>query len=475
MLFNSSVFLVFAAVFFALRPLFRGRNPRFAFIVLASFFFYGWWDWRYLILLLASGFVDFFAGWQMGVRPQRRKLLLGLSLLGNLGILGLFKYGTWVAGNFDALMASQGHPTALEAAIPPFVAVLPVGISFYTFQSLSYTIDIYRGQLKPTRNPLHFFCYLSMFPQLVAGPIVRAADILDQLSNPRRVDRDRIFDGLTLIARGFFKKVVIADTLAPFVDLAFSSGISNHGMLYSWIAVTAFAAQIYCDFSGYSDIAIGLARWMGFDFKKNFDHPYISTSLREFWTRWHISLSTWFRDYVYVPLGGNRCSRPRASTNLWVTMLASGLWHGAAWNFLAWGAVHALFLSVERLFGKADRARGEMSLPAVAVSVTLTMVFVWVGWVFFRAESIGQAFEILQVMFDPRSFTLADLGPISRPVSLVLLLFVGRELYVFLREKTNLAVPSGDGPVAQAVSTALLLVVCVFYRGKGDAFIYFQF
>lgn len=345
MLFNSFDFIIFAALFFVFYPLLkRLRNLRFLYIICASFIFYGWWDWRYLFLIVTSGLIDFVAGYAIFKYKRWRKFFLALSLLGNLGILFTFKYLIWFVSNIEFLFFELfDYEVSLTTGFPSFIKVLPIGISFYTFQSLSYTIDVYRGRLKPTKNPLLFFCYLAMFPQLVAGPIIRARDIISQLNKPGSVGADDVYAGLRRIARGFFKKMVIADTIAPFVESAFAQNAGDHGCLFWWIAVTAFAVQIYCDFSGYSDIAIGLAKWMGLDFKINFDHPYISSSLREFWSRWHISLSTWFRDYLYVPLGGSRVSSFRAQANMWITMVISGVWHGAAGNFVAWGVVHAFF------------------------------------------------------------------------------------------------------------------------------------
>ena len=307
MLFNSLVFLVFAALFFGLWPLIKPRrNFRYLFLVTCSFVFYGWWDWRFLFLIIASGLLDFFSGMGMVAHPKAKKFYLALSIMGNIGSLMVFKYSGFFADNLSALLSLLGLDLELRAGIPSFVLILPVGISFYTFQSMSYTIDVYKNQLKPTRNVLHFFAYLSLFPQLVAGPIIRAADLLPQLAENRSTTEQQRWEGLHLIVHGFVKKVFIADNLAYFVTEAFTNPIHSESYLFWWVIMTAFAFQIYCDFSGYSDIARGLAKWMGYDFMVNFNHPYIATSLREFWSRWHISLSTWFRDYVYIPLGGSK-------------------------------------------------------------------------------------------------------------------------------------------------------------------------
>ena len=349
MLFNSLIFLVFAAIFFAVWQVIKPhRQRRYILLVISSFIFYGWWDWRFLFLIIGSGLLDFLAGLGMDRRPSLRKPFLALSLVGNIGSLMLFKYSGFFADNLSHLFALLGWDVHLRASLPSFVLILPVGISFYTFQSMSYTIDVYKGDLKPTRNILQFFAYLAMFPQLVAGPIIRAADLLPQLEEDRPTTEEDRYEGLRLIVHGFAKKVLIADNLAYFVTEAFSNPVHSPSTLYWWVIMTAFAFQIYCDFSGYSDIARGLAKWLGYDFMVNFDHPYIATSLREFWSRWHISLSTWFRDYVYIPLGGSRSGEARSQANMWVTMLVSGFWHGAAWNFVIWGGLHAASTTMER-------------------------------------------------------------------------------------------------------------------------------
>jgi len=357
------------------------------------------------------------------------------------------------------------------------VLILPVGISFYTFQSMSYTIDIYKGQLAPTRNPLHFFAYLALFPQLVAGPIIRAADLLPQLKRESHTTEQQRWDGLHLIVHGFLKKVFIADNLAYYVTEAFSNPVHPESAVFWWIMMTAFAFQIYCDFSGYSDIARGLAKWMGYDFMVNFNHPYVATSLREFWTRWHISLSTWFRDYVYIPLGGSRLGPLRGEINMWITMLVSGFWHGAAWNFIIWGGLHAAGATVER-FTRLPRRL--MALPGGRFIAGLWMLLqVWVTWVFFRAESFGQAMDILGSMF---SFH-AGMDVVQTQIGTVRLMLIGtvigiaalREFWFFMGWHEREFVPTRWRPTVQVATMAALIVVAVFFRGPGSQFIYFQF
>jgi D-alanyl-lipoteichoic acid acyltransferase DltB (MBOAT superfamily) len=350
MSFHSLAFLIFAAVFFALWPLLKkGNIRRWSFIIVASFVFYGWWDWRFLFLLVGTGFIDFAAALAMEKWPKNKRLFLILSLGSNISALGFFKYSGFIAENIDHLLLHIGLVTHLRLELPDYALMLPVGISFYTFQAMSYTVSVYWRQMPATRNILHFFAFLSMFPQLVAGPISRATNLLPQLLVDRRITEEDRWAGTTLVIRGFFKKLVIADHLAPIVTAAFSSPVLPESPFYWWGVAAAFAFQIYFDFSGYSDIARGLARWMGYDLMVNFNQPYTATSLKEFWTRWHISLSSWFRDYVYIPLGGSRLGQWRSHLNMWVTMLISGLWHGAAWHFVMWSACHAFFLSIERI------------------------------------------------------------------------------------------------------------------------------
>ena len=390
MLFNSLIFIVFAIVFFLIWPLAnKNSNLRWIYLTVASFIFYGWWDWRFLFLLIASGLLDFIAALYIQKYHRWKFLFLLVSISGNIGSLLIFKYSGFVAGNIDKIISLLGFNFSLTPQIPHFFLLLPVGISFYTFQSMSYTIDIYYGKINATKNPFHFFAYLSLFPQLVAGPIVRAADLLPQLEQPGKPDANMRWEGLKLIVHGYFKKVVIADNLADFVAGAFGSASTDPSALYWWLIISMFAFQIYCDFSGYSDIARGLANWMGYNFQLNFNHPYAATSIRDFWSRWHISLSTWFRDYLYLPLGGSKKGKLRAHFNMWVTMVVSGFWHGAAWNFVIWGALNALYLSIERLTGWPEYLKKFRFGKYIATA--LVIVQVWIAWVFFRAESLEKA------------------------------------------------------------------------------------
>jgi D-alanyl-lipoteichoic acid acyltransferase DltB (MBOAT superfamily) len=470
MLFNSAIFLVFAAMFFSLWPLMRRRsNARWAYITVASFVFYGWWDWRFLFLIIGSGLLDFLSGLGMVRWPTRRKLFLVLSILGNVGSLAVFKYSHFVATNLDQFLASLGIEPFLTVNIPAFMLILPVGISFYTFQSMSYTIDIYKGHLQPTRNVLHFFAYLSMFPQLVAGPIVRAADLLPQLRTHRPTTEQQRWEGLRLIVHGFFKKVVIADNLAPVVATAFAGHYDSDGTVFWWTAVTMFAFQIYCDFSGYSNIARGLGKWMGYDFPINFNHPYTAVSFNDFWRRWHISLSTWFRDYVYIPLGGSRRGAMRYHMNMWITMLVSGLWHGAGWTFLIWGAMHAAMMSLERITGWPERLSKRRGGSVLCTLIVLAGA--WAAWVMFRATTISQAGHILKRMFIWKG------GELDLPDSGMLFMGILAVREAFVRAFPNYrAWRSGRvRKLLDPVTLAVMILVCVYLRGPGNEFIYFQF
>jgi len=469
MQFNSIEFLVFCAFFFSAWPLLKGgQNSRWAFLTVASFLFYGWWDWRFLLLLAGSGLVDFYAAAAMVRWPSTRTVWLVVSLVANLGTLALFKYLDFLTANVNLLLQVWG--SEVQFALPHLL--LPVGISFYTFQSMSYTIDVYRGSLKPTNSLLHFFAYLSMFPQLVAGPILRASDLLPQLEEPQPVTEAGRWRGTQLIAWGLFKKMVIADTVALISNRAFAfENVEVGGCVCWWLAAAAFAVQIYCDFSGYSDIARGLACWMGYEFPVNFNHPYAASSLRDFWGRWHISLSTWFRDYVYIPLGGSRAGLARSHVNMWVTMIASGIWHGANWTFVAWGTLHAFLLSFERWTRWPDRLVQFRGGRLLATLVTLSLVLV--SWVFFRATSIGQAVAILGRMFDLTTLAWRDVGLFNSRAVAITVLFLLAELRFAVSWPAWKVVPLR--PSLQPAFVAVVLVACVYLRGPGSAFIYFQF
>jgi alginate O-acetyltransferase complex protein AlgI len=475
LIFNSFIFVVFATCFFLVWPLLRQqRSVRWAYLISASFFFYGWWDWRYLFLIVFSGLIDYFAGYGIERYPSHRKLMLIFSIVGNVGSLAIFKYSRFIAHNIDALSGALGISTRLSPNIPIFMTSVPVGISFYTFQSMSYTIDVYRGQSRAARNILHFFAYLSLFPQLVAGPIVRARDLLPQLARQYKPTALQKWEGLQLVIQGYFKKVVVADNLAPIVNAAFGASSLQSSTPFWWLMVAMFGIQIYCDFSGYSDIAMGLAKWMGYDFELNFNHPYISKTLREFWGRWHISLSTWFRDYVYIPLGGSRVSKIKYYRNIWLTMLISGLWHGASWTFVVWGAFHAFFLSIERYFRWPDKLMKHKIGPFLSTTFTLTTV--WFAWVFFRSQSIDQAWTIIGHMlaFNFSTFQVVDTVLFAK-ATLITFFWVLFELHQGLGRPGLPRIPQNLIQYANEGRLAFMLAACLFLRGPGSAFIYFQF
>jgi D-alanyl-lipoteichoic acid acyltransferase DltB (MBOAT superfamily) len=399
-LFNSIDFIVFLAI---LLPLYYVLAQRWQNVLLlaASYLFYGWWDWRFLSLLLASTLIDFTCGILIhrSVTETRRRRLLLVTLVLNLGFLGFFKYFGFFVESFSELMRQLG----VHASVPVLRVILPVGISFYTFQSISYTIDIYRRRTDPTTNLIAFALYVSYFPHLVAGPIQRSAHLLPQLLSKRRVTGASIATGCQLMLMGYFKKVCIADGVAPYVDHAFAQPLtltSTHLLL----ALYLFALQIYGDFSGYTDIARGVSRLLGIELTLNFRQPYLSSDISDFWRRWHIALSSFLRDYLYIPLGGSREGAARTHRNLMITMLLGGLWHGASWNFIVWGGLHGVYLSIHRMVGRTRRAgaerrpHGRREWGVFCLKVFVTFHLVCLAWIFFRAEDFGSAVAYLTAL-----------------------------------------------------------------------------
>jgi alginate O-acetyltransferase complex protein AlgI len=397
MLFNSLAFLLFISIFLLIYPRLRLRQQN-LFLLLASYFFYGWWDWRFNILLLASTLVDFITGQKIHAARdgKLRKRWLFVSISFNLGLLCSFKYFNFFIDSAAVLLQSFG----LEPHLPILRIILPVGLSFYSFQSMGYVMDIYRGRLAPEKDFLNYAVFVSFFPQLVAGPIERGAHLLPQIRKEREITKEKILTGLNLVLIGFFKKVAIADTLAPIVDMIFARpDAMTSGQL--WTGVYAFTFQIYGDFSGYTDIARGIALILGFELIENFNAPYLSRSITEFWRRWHISLSTWLRDYLYISLGGNRYGRVRTYTNLIITMFLGGLWHGAAWHFAIWGVLHGLYLTVHRMIlgGRKESISRPETIAGRAgelVKIIITFHLVALTWVLFRSDSIGNAIVYLE-------------------------------------------------------------------------------
>lgn len=469
MVFNSLEFLIFIILFFILWPLCRkNNNSRWILIVISSLIFYGWWDWRFLFLIVFSGVLDFFLGLQIA-RSKKKFIWLLISIVSNLGFLSIFKYSVFFATILQDFFLLFNVKTDFISAIPEFALILPVGISFYTFKTLSYTIDVYRGKLEPSRNFLHFASFVVLFPELVAGPIIRAKDMLRQLAKYRIPNQQEIWNALKLIAFGFFQKTVIADNLSLFVDSAFEAKSGFSGGIYWWVVMIAFSFQIYCDFSGYSAIARGIAKLMGYHFKMNFNHPYISKSLREFWTRWHISLSEWFRDYVYIPLGGSRKGLLFGLYALSITMLLSGLWHGANYTYILWAMVHIFFLAIERI------TKWPKYFKRFNLLVTL-IVFVQAlfAWVFFRAESVTQAMNVFHQMLNFRDLNIAFIYKFNNNL---FFLAIGIAIEIFIwSSKFMTSIRRFRKSTFIEIMSVVLAVLCVlFLRGEGAQFIYFQF
>jgi alginate O-acetyltransferase complex protein AlgI len=469
MVFNSIEFLIFILIFFILWPICRkNNNSRWILIIISSLVFYGWWDWRFLFLIVFSGVLDFFLGLQIA-RSKEKFIWLLISIVSNLGFLSIFKYSVFFATVLQDFFLLFNVKTDFISAIPEFALILPVGISFYTFKTLSYTIDVYRGKLEPSKNFLHFASFVVLFPELVAGPIIRAKDMLRQLARYRIPNQQEIWNALKLIVFGFFQKTVIADNLSLFVDSAFEGKSGFDGSIYWWIVMIAFSFQIYCDFSGYSAIARGIAKLMGYHFKMNFNHPYISRSLREFWTRWHISLSEWFRDYVYIPLGGSRKGLLFGIYALTITMLLSGLWHGANYTYILWAVVHILFLAIERLT-KWPKYFKNFSL----ISTLIIFFQVLIAWVFFRSESVSQATDIFYQMTDFNSLDLSFVAKFSNNL-FFLLLGIAIEVVILASQFIKTLRVIRHSNLVEITSVTLAIMSILFLRGEGAQFIYFQF
>ncbi|MBK8497410.1 MAG: MBOAT family protein [Flavobacteriales bacterium] len=477
MLFNSIDFAVFLPIVFALYwALARWRRRQNLLILAASYVFYGWWDPRFLLLVVASSAIDYLVGRRLGgeQRNGRRKLLLWVSMTANLGMLGFFKYFNFFTANVEQAFSFLGSPLDL----PELDIVLPVGISFYTFQTMSYTIDVYRRRLEPCRDPIAFLAYVSFFPQLVAGPIERAVNLLPQFEHNRRFERHAAVDGLRQMLWGLFKKIVVADNCAVYANPIFDDPTAHTGSTLL-IGALFFTFQIYCDFSGYSDIALGCSRLFGFSLMRNFNLPYFSRDIAEFWRRWHISLSTWFRDYVYIPLGGSRGGRWSAVRNTFIIFLLSGLWHGANWTFLCWGALNAIYFLPLLLAGRNRRhldtiAEGRW-LPSAreALAMASTFLLTVLGWIFFRAETVSMAVQHLKGIFSASLFTL----PTVRPTDVLLLLcaFILVEWVARTHHHALELVANWRWRWARWCVYYGLMAAIVAFGGKEQAFIYFQF
>ncbi|NOY26816.1 MAG: MBOAT family protein [Oligoflexia bacterium] len=458
MLFNSLVFAVFLAVVW---PVWRvlSRPLRRWFLLLASFVFYGWWDWRFLLLLLASGGVDWLCARAIpGSSPRRVRGLVTTSVVVNLSILGVFKYANFGLSEAARLLSLLG----VDVMPPALSIVLPVGLSFYTFQSMAYTIDVARGA-EPTRRLRDVLLYIAFFPQLVAGPIERSGRLMPQLLRQDDPNAADLRVGLELFAWGLFKKAVVADNLAPLVERAFDQ--ADPGGLTVLLGAYAFAWQIYCDFSGYSDMARGLARLFGVDVMVNFKRPFFATGPRDLWRRWHISLSQWLRDYLYIPLGGSKGGRRATLRNLMITMVLGGLWHGASWTFIVWGAVHGLALVLAHLWRPSRVPR--------LVAILLTFHFTVLTFVIFRAHDLSQIWSLYLAVQQGLAPTALDLAGLR-----LLVLLVGCVLgWDLLCERRGKEVLLQDLPVflRWGLVAGLLLAVAVLGGSYGRPFLYFQF
>ncbi len=475
MLFNSLDFAVFLPIVFMLYWFVfkRSLHAQNMLLLVASYVFYAWWDWRFLGLIIFSTLIDYLVaqGLLKTKNSLKRKLLLGISLFCNLGMLGFFKYSNFFIDSWVNAWGSMGVSMSAQT----LSIILPVGISFYTFQTLSYTIDVYRKQLGHTRNLVQFAAYVAFFPQLVAGPIERARQLLPQFSKPRIFNSEFALSGISLIIWGLFKKMVVADNCAFFVNQIFDGGVS-YSSAELFLGAVLFAFQIYGDFSGYSDIAIGVARLFGFSLMTNFSFPYFSRDIAEFWRRWHISLSTWFRDYLYIPLGGSHGSIWLKIRNVFIVFIVSGFWHGANWTFLVWGGIHAL-LFLPLLIRSKNRTYidGTRIHLKQMPQILGTFILVCLAWVFFRAESMAIAMQILQDIFSLDSISLALFYSSSKFLLFSVIIVFGIMVMLFYEFRTA---QNNNNEVElstyQAIFIAVLIVFMGVYKNPTD-FIYFQF
>ena len=478
MLFDKPVYILFLALVVALywRLPWRAQN---VLLLAASYFFYGWWDWRFLCLMAGSTVVDYYLALGISRSPtqSRRRTFMVVSLVMNFGFLGIFKYFNFFADSFGALAHGLGFT---DVSVAVLRVILPPGISFYTFQAVAYIVDIYRGKMVPARSLLDYALFISLFPHLIAGPIQRPTHLLPQVESPRRLDSTKVFGGLMLIVTGLFRKLVVADNCALIANGVFRGDLGPPTLPLLLIGLYAFAWQIYGDFSGYSDIARGSAQLLGFHFMLNFRQPYLATSLQDFWRRWHISLSTWLRDYLYIPLGGSRRGERRTYLNLMLTMLLGGLWHGANWTFVVWGGIHGSGLAGERWFGGDREAstRGRSPMGRWARRV-LVFHFVCFAWLFFRASSLS---DVVHWLAGARTLAWsADYAGAAQFLTLfVLPLFLldlrlerSGEEYPFESVSGSLTATSYWRPVTLAACGLVLLAL--FAASQPNAFIYFRF
>jgi alginate O-acetyltransferase complex protein AlgI len=477
MVFNSIVFGIFIAIFFPLYWTLTGR-ARMWLCLLGSYLFYGWWDWRFLGIVMFTTILDYSLGIliENQTDPAKKSRMVLISVISNLGFLGFFKYFNFFAASLKDGLNSMGFHANWES----LNIILPIGISFYTFQSMSYTIDVYREEIKAERDFWRYTTFVSFFPQLVAGPIVRAKTFLPQFQGgDKKFEWNRFIEGLAQVLWGFFKKVAIADSIAPFVDQIFALP-SNFSSISCFIGIILYSFQIYCDFSGYSNIACGLAQMLGFDFPWNFRTPYFSKNFSEFWTRWHISLSSWLRDYLYISLGGNRGGKWMTYRNNMLTMLIGGLWHGANWTFVFWGFLHGAYLIIQRQISKPLSILEEkLGLPkwfTNAYSMLCVYALTCFAWVFFRAKDFATGWAVCAKVVSNEGWgldTLTDKFIVFKAFGLIFILLTAEIIHNNVKNLQTLAI---ENPYFRVVSYATLMVLLAFFGTfSASAFIYFQF
>jgi len=482
MFFNSLEFAIFLPTVFLLYWFVFQKNIKLqnSLIVFASYFFYGWWDWRFLSLIMFSTVIDYLVGNKLRTEQQKpkRKMLLWTSIIVNLGFLGFFKYYNFFLENFVDAFSFFG----MQINSNSLNIILPVGISFYTFQTLSYTIDVYNKKIEPTKDFIAFSAFVCFFPQLVAGPIERAANLLPQFYKERNFDYQKAFDGMRQILWGFFKKVVIADNCAVFANQIFNNSFDMNGSALVLGAIF-FTFQIYGDFSGYSDIAIGTSRLFGFNLKQNFATPYFSRDIAEFWRRWHISLSTWFRDYLYIPLGGSRGGTWIKVRNTFAIFLVSGFWHGANWTFIVWGALNAIYFlpllltnNNRKNLGVVAQGRLLPSFSELFAMLTTFMLTVF-AWIFFRANNIDHAINYIFSMLSLSIFEMPNNIEIRQTlITIIFVLFFLLIEWVGRNNQYALQVIKSKSTLMQyLIIYVLLLVIMLFMNTGQQEFIYFQF
>ncbi|NER16871.1 MBOAT family O-acyltransferase [Spongiivirga citrea] len=483
MLFNSIDYFIFLPIVFIAYWYFLKNKikSQHVLILTASYVFYGWWDWRFLFLILASTIVDFFVGLQIHKQKtdRKRKIWLWLSVIFNVGLLGFFKYYNFFIDSWITAAEAFGYTIKSTWTLR---VILPVGISFYTFQTMSYSFDIYYKRLKPTKDFLSFATFVAFFPQLVAGPIERASNLLLQIQSRKEFKTNQFTDGIKLILWGLFKKMVIADALAPIVDDIFSN-YATYPSSTLILGVTLFSFQVYGDFSGYSDIAIGTAKLFGIELMSNFKFPIFSRNVAEYWQRWHVSLSTWFRHYIYIPLGGSRVSKKKALRNIIIIFLISGFWHGANWTFILWGAFHALVFIPVFLMGRNTIYKGTVvaqnsSLPSAIeiLQIITTFSIVTFSRIFFRSESVTDAFKYIERIFSNFSWESYS-HPLGYRMVDYFILIILFTFYEYLIRKDERSPFSFKNNIVRFIAyTLVIFTILLFYDDNVDrSFIYFQF